>query len=149
MTPLHSSDSYSTHPLFLQHLAWHKKITIFRTGTAPILIVPCIRGLRDICIPVTATKTCWDNWLNLWTVYIHVHTMYRHVHMLYMSTTLKVPPRCIRACTAFLIVINNAMVQEFAHLYMHFHAVYIPPKNGSGRWSAFLWHFHIFMYRHQ
>ena len=75
--------------------------------------------------------------------------MYRHVHTLYMSTTLKVPPRCIRACTAFLIVINNAKVQEFAHLYIHFHAVYIPPKNGSGRWSAFLWHFHFFMYRHQ
>jgi len=60
-----------------------KKITIFRTGTAPILIVPCIRGLRDICISVTATKTCWDNWLKLWTVYIHVHTMYRHVHTMY------------------------------------------------------------------
>ncbi len=85
------------------------------------------------------------------TLYRRVHTLYRHVHTLYMSTThfLNVPPRFIRACTAFLIVIDNAMVQEFAHLYIHCHAVYIPPKTSSGRWSAFLWHFHIFMYRHQ
>ena len=30
--------------LFLQHLAWHKPITIFWTGTAHIHIVLCIRG---------------------------------------------------------------------------------------------------------
>ena len=42
-------------------------ITIFWTGDAPILVVPCERGLRDItqyCISVLSTKTCWDNWLN-------------------------------------------------------------------------------------
>ena len=98
---------------------------------------------------------CIDMYIRCtWVVYVHtlyrrVHTLYRHVHTLYMSTThfMTVPPRC--ACTAFLIVINNAMVQEFAHLYIHCHAVYKPPKNGSGRWSAFLWHFHIFVYIHQ
>ena len=44
-----------------------KKITIFWTGAAPILVVPCERGLRDItqyCISVLSTKTCGDNWLN-------------------------------------------------------------------------------------
>jgi hypothetical protein len=40
-----------------------KIFIIFWTGSAPILIVPSIRGLRDIpqtsiCISVMATKTC-------------------------------------------------------------------------------------------
>ena len=81
-------------PLFLQHLpvAWHKKIHHL-LDRALIHIVQCIGGPRDIpqsciCISVSATKTCSDNWLyNAHTLYIHVHTLYIHVHTVYKGTT--------------------------------------------------------------
>ena len=89
-------------PLFLQHLpvAWHKKIHHL-LDRALIHIVQCIGGPRDIpqsciCISVSATKTCSDNWLyNAHTLYIHVHTLYIHVHTVYKGTTyiLLVPLR--------------------------------------------------------
>ncbi len=69
-----------------------KKITISWTGTALILIVPCIGGPGDIpqsriCITVLATKKCRDNWLyHAHTLYIHAHTLYRHEHT-YACTT--------------------------------------------------------------
>jgi hypothetical protein len=45
---------------FLRIWSCIKKITIFWTGTAPILVLPGMRRLRDIpefCISVLATKT--------------------------------------------------------------------------------------------
>ncbi len=40
-----------------------------------------------ICISLSATKTCRDNWLyHVHTSYIHVHTWFIHVHTMYMST---------------------------------------------------------------
>ena len=107
------------------------------------------------------TRTC---------IYIHflVHSMYvPGIYILWTSSKQVCTQTCIYihflslskefpswmpfvcVCTHFVIGIDNAMVQEFAHLYIHCHAVYKPPKNGSGRWSAFLWHFHIFVYIHR
>ncbi len=42
----------------------------------------------------------------------------------------------------------NASVQESALLYMQGSYRDVLPKNGCGRWSAFLEHFYFFVYRH-
>jgi hypothetical protein len=60
---------------------------------APILILPCRRGLREFppsctCISVLAMQNCRDNGLkHVHTLKTHVHTMYIQVHTLYMGTT--------------------------------------------------------------
>ena len=75
----------------------------------------------------------------LWTSSKQVCTQtWIYIHFLSLSEEFPSWMPFVRVCTHFVIGIDNAMVQEFAHLYIHCHAVYIPPKNGSGRWSAFL-----------
>ena len=44
---------------------------------------------------------------------------------------------------------DSAYVQESADLYIHGLEAYILPKNGCGIWSAFLWHFAIFVFIHR
>ncbi len=44
----------------------------------------------------------------------------------------------VLACTALVICMYFAIVQEYAFLYVLSSDRYIPPKNGKGRWSAFL-----------
>ncbi len=134
-------------------LAWYqknqKKITISWTGTALILMVPCIGGPGDIpqsciCISVLATKICRDNWLyHVHTLYMHAHTLYRHVHSLYMGTTyfMHVPLSYIPLRIRLFHLHHptyNASVQESALLYMQGSYRDVLPKNGCGRWSAFL-----------
>ena len=63
----------------------------------------------------------------------------------------------IQCCTMLVVqydLLNSlhtmlyyASVQESASLYMQSSYRSVLPKNGSGRWSAFLWHFAIFVYR--
>ncbi len=89
-------------------------------------------------------------WLCTWlyhahTLYIHVHTSYIHVHTLYIGIkyfTLE-PLRYfpLLFCLYSLHeVLYYASVQESAFLYMQGSYRSVLPKNGSGRWSAFLWH---------
>ncbi len=103
---------------------------------------------------------CWDNWskhvctlhIPVHTVYIHAHTVYIHVHTLYigikyfMLDPLRYFP--LLSCLYSLHeVLYYASVQESAFLYMQGSYRSVLPQNGSGRWSAFLWHFAFFMYR--
>ena len=119
-------------PLYLQHLAWHKKITmtIFWTGTASIHIVQRSRGQRDvplscICISLSTTKACWDNCLyHVHTLYIHctymVHTLtyYVHVHWLFNMYHWG-NFHCELACNSFMIGLDSAYRQESANQYIH------------------------------
>ncbi len=93
-------------------------------------------------ISVLATKTCWDTWLNpvcAWTasdmyhvhtLHIHVHTVYMHVHTLYIGTPnyLRVPLACmLPVCTALVMCMYYAIVQEYDFLYVLHSDRYIPP----------------------
>jgi hypothetical protein len=74
------------------------------------------------------------------TLHIHVHTVYIHVHMLYMGTTdyLRIPLPCMPLCTALVICMYYAIIQEYDFLYVLNSDRYIPSKNGDGRWVTFL-----------
>ncbi len=83
-------------------------------------------------------------WLCTWLY--HVHTFYIHVHTLYigikyfMLEPLRYFP--LLSCLYSLHeVLYYASVHESAILYMQGSYRSVLPKNGSGRWSAFLWHF--------
>ena len=78
-------------------------------------------------------------------VYIHVHTLYIGIKY-FMLEPLRYFP--LLSCLYSLHeVLYYASVQESAILYMQGSYRSVLPKNGSGRWSAFLWHFAIFVYR--
>ncbi len=112
-----------------------------------------------VCIYHYCTCHCMLSWLCTWlyhvhTLYVHVtvHTVYIHVHTLYigindfMLEPLRYFP--LLSCLYSLHeVLYYASVQESALLYMQGSYRSVLPKNGSGRWSAFLWHFAIFVYR--
>ena len=55
-----------------------------------------------------------------YTVYVHVHRVYVHVHTLYMGTTdcLHIPLPYMPACTALVIWMHYAIVQEPAVWYI-------------------------------
>jgi hypothetical protein len=73
-------------------------------------------------------------------LHIHVHKVYIHVHTVYMGTTdyLRIPLPCMPVCTALVICMYYAIVQEYDILYVLGSDRDIPPKNGQGRWVAFL-----------
>ena len=87
-----------------------KKVTIFWTGTASIHIVQRSRGQRDvplscICISLSTTKTCWDNWL------YHVHTLYIHCTYMVHTLTYYVHVHCLlNSCTTEAISTVNSPV---------------------------------------
>ena len=80
------------------------------TGTASIHIVQRSRGQRDvplscICISLSTTKTCWDNWL------YHVHTLYIHCTYMVHTLTYYVHVHCLfNACTTEAISTVNSPV---------------------------------------
>ena len=114
-----------------------KKITIFWTGTAPIHILPCKRGLRDIplfCISVLSTKTCRDNWLKpvcAWTdlvctmyihcIYMFIWCIYLYTHCTWVLHIISIYHygicHCLNVCTALVIGMYYAIVQELVILY--------------------------------
>ena len=74
------------------------------------------------------------------TLLIHGHTLYIHVHTLYTGTTLYHHNIWHQelVCTALVIGMYYAIVQESAILYIHVSERYIPLKTGFARVVAFL-----------
>jgi hypothetical protein len=110
-----------------------------------------------VCIYHYCICNCMLSWLCTWlyhvhTLYVHVHTVYTHVHTLYIGIKcFMLEPLWyfpLLSCLYSLHeVLYYASVQESALMYMQGSYRSVLPKNGSGRWSAFLWHFAIFVYR--
>jgi hypothetical protein len=77
---------------------------------------------------------------NVHTLHIHVHTVYVHVHTLYMGTTdcLQIPLHYMPVCTALVIWMYYAIVQELAIWYIQVSAMYIAQTVGLREVSAFL-----------
>jgi hypothetical protein len=67
------------------------------------------------------------------TLHIHVHAVYIRVHRLYMGTTdyLRIQLPCMPVCTALVICMYYAIVQEYDFLYVLNSDRYIPPKNSQ------------------
>ncbi len=134
----------------LLYCLWHRYVQYYHTG-----IYHCVHtGIYLQNTSKMPTKICcWDNWLkHACTLHIRVHTVYIHVHTLYigikyfMLEPLRYFP--LLSCLYSLHeVLYYASVQESAFLYMQGSYWSVLPKNGSGKWSAFLWHFAFFMYR--
>ena len=63
-------------------------------------------------------------------VYVHVHRVYVHVHTLYMGTTdcLHIPLQYIPSCTALVIWMYYAIIQESAVWYIQVSERDIPFK---------------------
>ncbi len=98
---------------------------IQRTMTLVLYVLVCTWAIQGIYLPVHGSS-----------IFILFHTLKKQ-----NLSLLKVFPWGMPYVLAWTACIQCCTMLVYSLLYMQGSYRSVPPKNGSGRWSAFLWHF--------